>query len=123
MPSLAYMSFPAGRFEREMADLYGIRPIGHPRPRRLVRHAHWPADWHPMRADAGPPPEFESTGRFPFVTVEGAVSQQTIDQLITHFQTLLDAASRAPVNSVRAAGDNDMGIIHRAAIVDRVGAA
>ena len=53
------------------ADLYGIRPIGHPRPRRLVRHAHWPEDWHPMRADAGPAPQFAPTGRFPFVTVEG----------------------------------------------------
>lgn len=71
LPSLAYLSFPMSRFEREMADLYGIRPIGHPRPRRLVRHAHWPEHWHPMRADAGPPPQFESTGRFPFLTVEG----------------------------------------------------
>jgi Ni,Fe-hydrogenase III large subunit/Ni,Fe-hydrogenase III component G len=71
VPSLAYLCFPAGRFEREIADLYGIRPIGHPRPRRLVRHAQWPEHWHPMRADAGPVPEFEPTGRFPFVTVEG----------------------------------------------------
>jgi Ni,Fe-hydrogenase III large subunit/Ni,Fe-hydrogenase III component G len=69
--SLAYLSFPASRFEREMADLYGIRPIGHPRPRRLVRHAHWPEDWHPMRADAGPAPDFATGGTFPFVTVEG----------------------------------------------------
>ncbi|SOJ55603.1 Formate hydrogenlyase subunit 5 [Mycobacterium simulans] len=68
--SLAYLSFPAGRFEREMADLYGIRPVGHPKPRRLVRHAHWP-EWHPMRTDAGPAPEFISTGAFPFLTVEG----------------------------------------------------
>jgi Ni,Fe-hydrogenase III large subunit/Ni,Fe-hydrogenase III component G len=71
LPSLAYMSFPMGRFEREMADLYGIRPIGHPRPRRLVRHAHWPQDWHPMRANAGPPPTFEHTGQFPFLHVDG----------------------------------------------------
>jgi Ni,Fe-hydrogenase III large subunit/Ni,Fe-hydrogenase III component G len=69
--SLAYFSFPMGRFEREMADLYGIRVVGHPRPRRLVRHADWPEDWHPMRADAGLPPPFEPTGRFPFLTVEG----------------------------------------------------
>src|SRR4051812_10764505 len=69
--SLAYVSFPASRFEREMADLYGIRPIGHPRPRRLVRHAHWPEDWHPMRADAGPVPDFATSGGFPFVTVDG----------------------------------------------------
>lgn len=71
VPSLAYLSFAASRFEREMADLYGIRPAGHPRPRRLVRHAHWPQDWHPMRENAGSAPEFEPTGRFPFVTVAG----------------------------------------------------
>ncbi len=69
--SLAHLSFPAGRFEREMADLYGIALIGHPKPRRLVRHAHWPEGWHPMRADAGPPPEFAAGGRFPFLNVEG----------------------------------------------------
>jgi Ni,Fe-hydrogenase III large subunit len=69
--SLAHLSFPAGRFEREMMDLYGIELIGHPRPRRLVRHAHWPQDWHPMLADAGPPPDFAASGRFPFLTVDG----------------------------------------------------
>ncbi|ORV14013.1 NADH-quinone oxidoreductase subunit C [Mycobacterium celatum] len=69
--SLAYLSFPAGRFEREMADLFGLRPIGHPRPRRLVRHAHWPEAWYPMRADAGSAPQFAPGGRFPFLTVEG----------------------------------------------------
>ncbi|HTM84083.1 MAG TPA: NADH-quinone oxidoreductase subunit C, partial [Mycobacterium sp.] len=71
IPSLAHLSFPAGRFEREMADLFGIRPLGHPQPRRLVRHAHWPERWYPMRADPGPPPEFASAGGFPFHTVEG----------------------------------------------------
>jgi Ni,Fe-hydrogenase III large subunit/Ni,Fe-hydrogenase III component G len=69
--SLAYVSFPAGRFEREIADLYGIRPLGHPKPRRLVRHAHWPEGWHPMRADAGRPPHFAADAQFPFLTVEG----------------------------------------------------
>ena len=69
--SLANLSFPAGRFEREMADLYGIHPVGHPKARRLVRHAHWPEDWYPMRSDAASAPEFKGTGHFPFVTVEG----------------------------------------------------
>ncbi|OBH34956.1 formate hydrogenase [Mycobacterium sp. E342] len=69
--SLAYMSFAASRFEREMADLYGIRCVGHPKARRLVRHAHWPEEWYPMRGDAPPAPEFDGAGRFPFVTVEG----------------------------------------------------
>jgi Ni,Fe-hydrogenase III large subunit/Ni,Fe-hydrogenase III component G len=72
VPSLAGLSFPAGRFEREMLDLYGITPHGHPQPRRLVRHQHWPDGWHPMRRDAGPPPPFGSVDEpYPFVTVEG----------------------------------------------------
>lgn len=72
--SLAHLSFPASRFERELADLYGIRLVGHPKARRLVRHAHWPEEWYPMRRDAAPPSDFEEArppGRFPFVTVEG----------------------------------------------------
>ncbi|MEG8184555.1 formate hydrogenase [Nocardia terpenica] len=69
LPSLAYLSFPAGRFEREMMDLYGIRLHGHPRPRRLVRHAHWPEDWHPMRTDTVP--DFDGSGELRFLTVGG----------------------------------------------------
>ena len=72
IPSLAALSFPAGRFEREMRDLYGITPLDHPLPRRLVRHQHWPQGWYPMRADAGPPPPFGSPEEpYPFLTVEG----------------------------------------------------
>lgn len=69
--SLSSLSFPAGRFEREMMDLYGVELSGHPRPRRLVRHAHWPRRWYPMRTDAGPPPTFPASGGFPFLTVDG----------------------------------------------------
>jgi Ni,Fe-hydrogenase III large subunit/Ni,Fe-hydrogenase III component G len=72
VPSLAALSFPAGRFEREMRDLFGIVPDGHPLPRRLVRHFHWPQGWYPMLADAGPPPTFgDVDGPYPFRTVEG----------------------------------------------------
>ncbi|WP_425437472.1 NADH-quinone oxidoreductase subunit C [Mycobacterium szulgai] len=71
VPSLGHLSIPAGRFEREMMDLYGVVPVGHPQPRRLVKHGHWPQDWHPMRRDAGRPPQFATVGRFPFLTVEG----------------------------------------------------
>jgi Ni,Fe-hydrogenase III large subunit/Ni,Fe-hydrogenase III component G len=72
VPSLAGLSFPAGRFEREMRDLFGIVPVGHPLPRRLVRHFHWPQGWHPMLADAGEPPGFgDVDGPYPFRTVEG----------------------------------------------------
>lgn len=72
VPTLAGRSFPAGRFEREMHDLYGIVPVDHPLPRRLVRHHHWPVGWYPLRRDAGPPPPFGDTaGPFPFRPVEG----------------------------------------------------
>lgn len=72
VPSLAALSFSASRFEREMRDQYGVQPIGHPLPRPLVRHPAWPQTWHPMRADAGPPPPFDpDPAPFPFLTVEG----------------------------------------------------
>ena len=72
IPSLAGISFPAGRFEREMHDMYGIEPLHHPQPRRLVRHQHWPSGWFPMRSDAGDPPPFGSTDEpYPFLAVQG----------------------------------------------------
>lgn len=73
VPSLASVSFPAGRFERELHDLFGISPAGHPRPARLVLHQHWPAGWHPLRHDAGTPPAMRDESQpFPFLEVEGA---------------------------------------------------
>ncbi|HVB93703.1 MAG TPA: NADH-quinone oxidoreductase subunit C [Acidimicrobiales bacterium] len=72
VPTLAPLSFPASRFERELADLFGIAPVGHPQPRRLVLHQHWPDGWHPMRHGSGQPPEMvDDAGSFPFVPVEG----------------------------------------------------
>jgi Ni,Fe-hydrogenase III large subunit/Ni,Fe-hydrogenase III component G len=72
LPTLAHLSFPAGRFEREMRDLYGIEPVGHPQPRGLVLHQHWPSQWHPMRADAGAMPSLVDDAQpYPFVNVEG----------------------------------------------------
>jgi Ni,Fe-hydrogenase III large subunit/Ni,Fe-hydrogenase III component G len=72
VPTLASISFPASRFERELRDLFGIEPLDHPQPRRLVLHQHWPAGWYPMRSDAGTLPEMISdAGQFPFVPVEG----------------------------------------------------
>jgi Ni,Fe-hydrogenase III large subunit/Ni,Fe-hydrogenase III component G len=72
IPSLADASYPVGRFEREIRDLYGITPEGHPLPYRLVRHGHWPQGWYPMRRDADPQPRFDpDVGSFPFLEVEG----------------------------------------------------
>jgi len=69
--SLAQHSYPASRFEREIRDLFGITPSGHPDPRPLVRHGFWPVDYFPLRRDAQPP-AFHDDGRpFPFGQVEG----------------------------------------------------
>jgi Ni,Fe-hydrogenase III large subunit/Ni,Fe-hydrogenase III component G len=72
LPSIAHLSYAASRFEREMHDLFGVQPIGHPQLRRLVLHQHWPLGWHPMRHDAGPqPPMNPEADSFPFAQVEG----------------------------------------------------
>jgi Ni,Fe-hydrogenase III large subunit/Ni,Fe-hydrogenase III component G len=38
-------------YEREIMDMFGIVPEGHPDPRRLVFHDSFPADSHPLRKD------------------------------------------------------------------------
>jgi Ni,Fe-hydrogenase III large subunit/Ni,Fe-hydrogenase III component G len=69
--SLATFYYPASRFEREIADLFGIVAQGHPDPRPLVRHGFWPPDYFPLRKDAVPR-EFTDDGRsFPFTEVGG----------------------------------------------------
>ena len=38
-------------YEREIRDMFGLIPEGHPDPRRLVFHDSFPADSHPLRKD------------------------------------------------------------------------
>src|SRR3989442_10015625 len=71
-PSLATRSFAASRFEREIHDLVGLVPVGHPDLRRLALHQFWPAGYHPLRRDATPRDDFRDAGQpFPFRHVEG----------------------------------------------------
>ena len=70
--SLATRSFAASRFEREIHDLFGLTPVGHPDPRRLALHQFWPVGYHPLRNDTAPQPDFADHGEaFPFRRVEG----------------------------------------------------
>ncbi|HEY5482400.1 MAG TPA: nickel-dependent hydrogenase large subunit [Propionibacteriaceae bacterium] len=71
LPSLAAICYPAGRFEREIRDLYGIPAQDHPLPHRLVRHAHWPTGYHPMLSGAGSMPLVDVPASYPFLQVEG----------------------------------------------------
>ena len=71
-PSLATRWYLASLFEREIHDLFGITPSGHPDLRRLPLHQFWPSDYHPLRKDAVPPASVEDDGQpFPFQQVQG----------------------------------------------------
>jgi Ni,Fe-hydrogenase III large subunit/Ni,Fe-hydrogenase III component G len=72
IPSMATFYYPASRFEREMDDLFGIKAVGQPDRRPLVRHAFWPETYYPLRKDAAPPERFVDDGTpFPFLPVGG----------------------------------------------------
>jgi Ni,Fe-hydrogenase III large subunit/Ni,Fe-hydrogenase III component G len=59
--------------ERELRDLLGVVPEGHPDPRRLVLRAEWPEGLHPLRKDFDPAlaPPLPRHDSFAARTVEG----------------------------------------------------
>ena len=71
-PSLATRWYLASRFEREIHDLYGLVPNGHPDLRRLPLHQFWPQGYHPMLKDETVREDFYDDGEpYPFRRVEG----------------------------------------------------
>jgi len=63
-PSIAESVPGAGSYEREIQDLYGLTPLGHPNPKPLVFHGNWPEGEYPLRK------EFPIAKRPPFVDRE-----------------------------------------------------
>lgn len=49
--SIATKIFSADLYEREIYDLFGLLPIGHPDLRPLVFHSNWPDGLYPLRKD------------------------------------------------------------------------
>ncbi|MEI7730407.1 MAG: NADH-quinone oxidoreductase subunit C [Verrucomicrobiota bacterium] len=71
-PSLANAVPAANWQEREIQDMFGLKLVGHPNPRRCALHDDWP-DVHPLRKDfdlATQLPPFQGE-RHKFRTVEG----------------------------------------------------
>jgi Ni,Fe-hydrogenase III large subunit/Ni,Fe-hydrogenase III component G len=48
MPSITPLIPSANWYEREIQDMFGIRVVGHPDPRRLALHRNWPQDIPPL---------------------------------------------------------------------------
>lgn len=53
-PSLTPLMASAAWYEREIHDLFGLVPLGHPDLRRLVLHENWPQGLYPLRKDFDP---------------------------------------------------------------------
>lgn len=59
-------------YEREIRDMFGLEPKGHPDLRRLALHEDWPKKLYPMRRDFGLNTEVSRTeGHLSFKDVEG----------------------------------------------------
>ncbi len=71
-PSLTLDIPSADWFEREIWDMFGIEPVGHPELRPLVLYDDWPTNVHPLRKDFDPTtrvPRIPSA--YPFRRVDG----------------------------------------------------
>lgn len=70
-PDLSDLFPAASRMQRATYDMVGIRHDG-PDRRPWLRHGGWPADWFPLRHDAGEPPDFPNRpSDYDFVQVGG----------------------------------------------------
>ena len=71
-PSITNEVPAAHWYEREIKDLFGLEPIGHPDKRCLVVHEDWPEGLYPLRKDFSLDLEVPRTnGQFSFDKVEG----------------------------------------------------
>ena len=73
-PSISTSIPAAALYEREIQDLFGLHPIGHPDAKRLVFHGNWPQNNYPLRRDfpSDHKPEFvDETMEFKMITGDG----------------------------------------------------
>ncbi len=70
-PSVTPAIHAAHWYEREVKDMLGVHPIGHPDPKRLVRH-FWSKEVHPLRKDIPKGMKLPRTDKeLPFKQVKG----------------------------------------------------
>jgi len=71
--SISSTIYAATLYEREIADMFGLMPEGHPDNRSLVHHSNWPEGCYPLRKDykSSTKPPFANR-KIEFAKVEGA---------------------------------------------------
>lgn len=72
--SIADQVHAAALYEREIHDLFGLVPIGHPYAKPLVFHGNWPNGNYPLRKDFGKnekPPFVDGVSSFRKIAGEG----------------------------------------------------
>lgn len=71
-PSITRAIHGASGYERKIRSLFGLEPVGHPRPRPILLHENWPADLFPLRKDFnGEERPAEANTPYEFQRVEG----------------------------------------------------
>lgn len=71
-PSLTAVFQNAAWYEREIHDLFGLVPVGHPDLRRLVLHENWPLGLYPLRKDFQVDQDIpEDNVLYPMASVQG----------------------------------------------------
>lgn len=63
-PSISGHIYAAAAYEREINDMFGLKPEGHPCLKRLVAHSNWPEGAYPLRKD------FDRNFKPPFAQAE-----------------------------------------------------
>lgn len=70
-PSIAVLLPEIAWDEREIHDLFGWNPDGHPDPRPLVKNPRWPQNFHPLQGLSGKPVWSDMEPDLPSIQVEG----------------------------------------------------
>ena len=50
-PSLVSVNQAFALYEQEIKSFFGLEPVGHPNPSRIILHQHYPKDLYPLRKD------------------------------------------------------------------------
>lgn len=72
-PSLVSVSQAFALYEQEVKSMFGLEPIGHPNPSRIILHRHYPKDIYPLRKD------FSWNTTFPLPTEDTITEVQGVE--------------------------------------------